>query len=576
MNHKRSKNIVSIIIILIAIVAIITGVVIFINTQKYKYELVQIDNNQIQYYKLEQDGKFGVIDKDGNILVEPKYESIDIPNPTKPVFIKSEDGQNFSAIDENGNNILTQYQNVEAIKINNISSNIPYEKSVLKYKQDGLYGIIDFEGNKITENIYNSITNVDYKEGNLKVEQNGQYGVINIKGTTVLKSEYDAIIADGYYDEETKYENAGFVLRIKTDDGYRFGYANSKGKIILDTLYNEINRITEIQGEDVYLITSNNGRYGLIKNGKEVLKNEYTEIEFDSNNNLLIVQKDQANGVVDLEGNNIVPIDYESIIIGGKYINAQKGENIVVFDSQGNNLETDIVSYNKVNDNYSIIIDGDNNYNIIDNSGNKKLKENYTYIEYINNDYFIVTKEGKTGIIDANGKVIVDLKYNAIQKIDETEALQATNSEQSRTDIIDNEMKIHDGLQNAYISKKDNYIKLYSENDVKYYNLDGKETTYKQLFPNNQVYATQKDGKWGLVDTNGNIVVNFEYDFVTEQNGQVAGIKKNGEWQIVNAKGEIISQNKYKLTWLDVTFLGNYYQINNSKEGIVYSGTATK
>ena len=101
---------------------------------------------------------------------------------------------------------------------------------MLKYKKAGLYGIMDLSGKEITKNIYNSITNIDYKEGNLKVEQNGEFGVININGTTLIKPEYESIIADGYYNEETKYENAGFVLRIKTDEGYRFGYANKKGK----------------------------------------------------------------------------------------------------------------------------------------------------------------------------------------------------------------------------------------------------------------------------------------------------------------------------------------------------------
>lgn len=573
MKHKNRKNVIIMIFVLILIIAIAVSVFIFLNNKKYEYELVQISEDQIEYYKLEQNGKYGVIDKEGNIIIEPNYVSIDIPNPTKPVFIKSDDGENHSAIDNNENEILTGYEDVEAISINNISSNIPYEKSVLKYKQNGLYGLIDFEGNKITENIYNSITNIDYKEGNLKVEQNGQYGVINIKGTTIIKPEYESIIADGYYDDETKYNNAGFILRIKTDDGYKFGYANRKGKIILEPLYNEISRITEIIGDDIYLITANNGRYGVIKNGKEILKNEYTEISFDSNNNLLIVQKDKSQGVVDLEGNNIVPIDYDNIIIGGKYINAQKGDNTVIFNEKGENLDTDILSYNQVNDNYAIVIDKDNNYNIVDKSGNKKLKENYTYIEYFNNNYFIVTKEGKTGIITGENEVIIDLKYNAIQKIDDTNALQAVDSTNNRTDIIDENMQIHEGIENAYISKKENYIKLYSETDVKYYNFNGGEIKYKDINPNNKIYADKKDGKWGFVDSNGNVIVEYTYDMVTEQNGSTAGVKKDGTWQIINTEGQLVSDEKITLSWLDVTFLGEYYKLNNSNSGTVYSKT---
>ena len=134
-------------------------------------------------------------------------------------------------------------------------------------------------------------------------------------------------------------------------------------------------------------------------------------------------------------------------------------------------------------------------------------------------------------------------------------------------------MQIHEGIENAYISKETNYIKLYSETDVKYYNLDGKEITYKEIAPNNSIYADKKDGKWGLVDANGNVVVNYEYDMVTEQNGNVAGVKKDGKWQIVDTKGQLVSDNAYTLSWVNVTFLGKYYQTNNSKNGIVFSGT---
>ena len=289
--NKKKKNIIVFIIVLVIILAGVIGVSIYLNNLKYKYELSVIQDSDIKYYKLENDGLYGVIDKEGNVVIEPKYVSMDIPNPTKAVFIKSDDGKNYSAIDEKENQLFTDYDSVEAISINSITSNIPYEKTVLKYKQGGLYGLIDFDGKKITENIYNSITNIDYKEGNLKVEQNGSYGVINIKGTTILEPVYDSIMADGYYDEETKYEDAGFVLRIVTDDGYRFGYADRTGKIILDTLYNEVSRLTEVKSDDVYLVTSTNGRYGLYKNNKEILANEYTDISFDSNNNLLILQK---------------------------------------------------------------------------------------------------------------------------------------------------------------------------------------------------------------------------------------------------------------------------------------------
>ena len=209
----------------------------------------------------------------------------------------------------------------------------------------------------------------------------------------------------------------------------------------------------------------------------------------------------------------------------------------------------------------------------MDDYRNKKLRDNYTYIEYFNNNYFIATKDGKTGVIDGNGNIVINVEYDAIQAIDGANALQAIKTDTNRTDIIDSNMNIHEGITNANISKKDNYIKLYSETEMKYYDLSGNEVTYKELFPNNQLYASQRNGRWGLVDGNGNVVVNYEYDMVTEQNGNVAGVKKDGKWQVVNTNGELVSDDAYTISWLDVTFLGNYYRLNNSSAGIVYSGT---
>ena len=162
---------------------------------------------------------------------------------------------------------------------------------------------------------------------------------------------------------------------------------------------------------------------------------------------------------------------------------------------------------------------------------------------------------------------------DAIQEIDGTSALQAIKTDDNRTDIIDSNMNIHEGIVNANVLKKDNYIKVFSETEMKYYDFSGNEITYKSLFPNNNLYASQSDGKWGLVNNNGTVVVPYEYDMVTEQNGNVAGVKKDGVWQVVDTNGQIVSDGQFNLSWLDVTFLGGYYKVNNSTNGTVFSGT---
>lgn len=573
----KKSNIKIFITIFIVILIIILAVVAvnLIQRTKYDFELEEISAEDAQYYVLQKDNKFGVIDRSGTVVIEPQYDSIKIPNPTKDVFICLVDGDNdiWKAVDKSNQQKWTSYSSVDCIALRAITSLVPYEKTVLTYKQGNFYGLMDFDGNIITEPIYEEISTVDYKEGYLKVKKEGNYGVINIRGVQILKEEYDDLLSDGYYDDETKYSEAGFILRVKTDDGYKYGYATTTGKIVLNPIYNEVNRLTEISDRsNLYFVTSVNGKYGLVKNSKAVLENDFREIKYDKTNNILIIEKDSKFGVFDIAGKNIIPIDYDAILIGGEYINAYKGEDIVIFNKEGRTISTDNYSKEVVSNNYSIIIDKDNNYNIVDRNNRVLLQKSYTYLEYFKDDLFIATDSTKTGVINAKGQVVVPIEYSTIQKVEGTNCLQATIIENNTTSIIDTNGKAKQGLEMSTLIKEDNYIKILSDNNVKYYDLDGNETTYKALFPNNKIYAVKQNDKWGFADARGNIVISCEYDFVTEQNENFVGVKKDGKWGILSTEGNIVKDAIYEITYNNISFLGEYYSINSNVGLPVYSG----
>lgn len=573
-NNKKT-------IIMITIIAIIvvTAIITFIKIGKGRNTNInEINEKDIEYYVLRKEQQYGVIDKSGNVVIEPKYIQVQIPNPTTDLFLCTVDtdveNPKWTVLNKDGQEILTQYQNVEALPINQQTSYVPYEKNILVYKEGAYYGIMDLKGNKITNAIYEEIAGIDYKEGYLKVKQQNSYGVIDTKGKNIIKCEYDNIMADGYYNKETKYKKAGFITRIKTDDGYLFGYVNEKGKKILDTIYNELNRITEIENDkDIYLIISTNGKYGLTKKGKVILEPEYTEINFDKNSNLLVVSKATAIGVVDIKGKTILPIDYDFVAIGGEYITANKGETKLVFNTLGEQIDTDISNHTTVSKEYSIIIDKDNYYNIVDNSNNKLLKDKYIYLEYFKDDMFIATKESKTGIIKSDESTVVPIKYGTIQEIEDTNLLQAIDTQTSRIDLIDEKGKIIDGLDNAKLIKTDNYIKIYSDVDMKYFNFEGKVVYNRELFKGNSIFADSKNGKWGFLNSNGTNITNYDYEYVTEQNGNVAGFKLNGLWGIMDKDGNIILEPTYKIS-TDSTpkFLGKYYESARGLNVPIYVG----
>ena len=82
---KKTKNIIIALIVAIIIIVSTIGIIVYKNINDISYELEKIE--KYSYFKLYQNQKYGVIDERGNILVQAEYEVINIPNPTKDVFI---------------------------------------------------------------------------------------------------------------------------------------------------------------------------------------------------------------------------------------------------------------------------------------------------------------------------------------------------------------------------------------------------------------------------------------------------------------------------------------------------------
>lgn len=562
---KKSK----IIIITIITILVFVAIAMYLwkrNENSYKIEKV----TNIKYNLILENKKYGVIDEIGNIIVKPQYDIIQIPNPSKPVFICMHDYNvnlqqyEIDVFNENGQKILTEYESVQALPTESTWDGIPFEKSVLKYKKNNKYGLISLENKIITKPIYDSIKAINYKEGMLLVEEDAKYGAINIKGKVIIKPEYDQITVDNYYNSETMYKASGFVVKKKVEDSYKYGYINSNGKVLLDTQYTEISRINEIiDDKNIFLLVFKNGQAGIVKNNKTILNYEYEDISYNAYNNMFVIQRNAKSGIADIKGKIIIQPEYDSIMFGGIYINAVKNNEITILDLQGNKIENNNI-YAKLptsNNNYYITIDKDEIYRVVDREDNVKIDNNYTYIEHIKDEYFIVYKDGKNGIIDLSGKSIADLKYNSIFKIAGTEIIQANINNTNNITLLNNEMKIVCNMNNASIEKEDNYFKVFSNDDIKYFDNNGNEISYKQIEPNNKMYAKKINEKWGFVNEENKLIINNEYDMVTEFNKYgFAGIKKDGKWGVVNIKGEIIQEPIYSFKWENPSFIGKYYK----------------
>lgn len=568
-----NKKIRWIIIGIVAVIIIAISIMAIINEVQLHYKVEEI--SEYKYFTLEQNQKYGVIDRNGNIVIEAEYGAVQIPNPSKAIFVcvkeYNENTKEYETVvyNEKKEVLLSNYKNVQAISIYTNVNLTPYEKSVLTYKENGKYGLINLEGKQITKTVYDEISSINYKEGTFLVKQNELEGIINMKGKVIIKCEYESVTSDNYYSENGNKKQAGFIVSKKTEDGYRYGYANYRGTIILNPIYTQLERVTEIANEKgVYFIAFENGQAGLLKNNKEILNYEYEDIQYNVLGSIFVTKRNGKYGAVNQEGTTVLYPEYDNVYTGGMYLNALKDKDIFIFDLNGNKIETNEVSKTKTeNANYYITIDKNNKYKVVDSKDNIIIDKDYTYIEYLPGDYFIVERDSKSGIIDSNGKSVIELKYDSISRINETDILQMETNKNIA--LYNLNMKEIVSMDNAIVKEvKDEkaYILLYSDTDFKYLDKKGNILTSQNLFENNSLFAKNINGKWGFVDKDGNLKVQNDYELVTDFNKYgFAGIKKDGKWGSINQNGEVVQEPTYDLKRNIPEFVGKYYRVNATK-----------
>lgn len=575
----KKKSIILIMIIVFIILVIGVATYFIIQNVKEKNKDYQIEEiSQYQYFVYQEEGNFGVLNTTGNTIIPAKYKEVKIPNPSKPVFVcYTEDGT--QVLNETSQQILTEYANIDVLKLKNVSSDLIYEKQVLKYEKDGKYGLVGLEGKQITKPIYEEIDTLQYKEGELLVKKDGKYGVINQKGATLIEAEYDKISADAYYSQETRYRYDGYIVANKTEQGYRYGYISQEGNMYLETKYNELKRLSEVgNNKEVYIVSAENGRYGVFKNNQKIIENEYQSITYDSTNNIFVVQKGKKYGVKNIDGNDVLKCEFAQIDIKGKFlytINSEGKEGVYSKDGQLTNMSANMMVIDiPEKQGYTIKIqteDGKTNYQICKDD-TPTTKDEYMYIQYLENDIFIASKrDGKLGIINSKGEEKAEFKYSTIQRIFDTNLIQITA--ENVTEIADTNAKVMLTMENADIVKKDQYIKISNDTETAYFNEQGKQVPSTEVFVDNTLFAKSKDGKWGFVDKSGNVKVDYEYDMVTEFNEYgFAGIQKDNKWGVIKQDGTVLKEPTYELTGKTTPeFLGVYYQVQYGSGQIYYT-----
>ena len=361
--------------------------------------------------------------------------------------------------------------------------------------------------------------NLIYDQNVIRVQKNGKYGLIDFTGKEIISADYEEIVA--ILGIENSY-------KVKKDGKY--GIANSEGKIVVEPKYADI----DILGKDNksgFIVKDDSGKYGIIDySNNEVLQIKYDSIEKIYGNDLYVVTVEKKQKVVNKQNEDVLTDGFDSI----KQILTTQ-ENAVIYVK-------------------------DNKYGVMNISGQVLIEAQYDKLEEAKTGIFIAQKDNKYGIINTNKEEKIPFEYNSIiynQKAD----IYILEDNNFNSNILNNnfETKITGIL--LELNETKGYLKLRIDDNYKYYNFKFEEKQEKDIFPNRTLFLSKKDGKYGYIDKNGEVVVDYIYDDAIEQNEYgYSAVKKDGKWGSINIKGDVIQEPTYNLDeYLLIDFIGRWH-----------------
>ena len=478
-DNEPKLNIKKVIAVAVAIIVII----MFVIALKNLLNSDSPSNNLVSttYFVINKDNKWGVIDNNAQIIIEPTYdEAIIIPNNKQDVFIciydaNYEDGTyKTKVIDNKNKELFKEYDKVQALENYDENKNMWYENNVLLVEKDGKYGLINLDGDNILDIVYDNIYTLKGVKNSLITVKEEKLGLVDNLGQEVIKNKYEEIKSLG---KDTK-----------------------------------------------KYIVKENGKYGVYG----ILDCKYQEIKALNNNEIFCVKENNKYKVIDKEG---------------KEIFTEKFDNI---ESIKNNI---------------IVYKNSKGYTAYNVNTKQKLGKDYTELTYTSNNMFIARVKNDYGIINMDNDIEVKTEYSNINYYEDVEIYELEEKDTDLNTILDSNLKeITKGIANDTNPEK-SYIKVWTEEGYKYYKTTGEEKKSSEILTQNNLFLSKQNNKYGFVDKEGNVVVEYIYDDAKEQNefGYVA-VKKDGLWGCLDKKGNVICNTKYNLDAnLLVDFIGEYH-----------------
>ncbi len=232
-------------------------------------------------YSKQKDGLYKLYDTDHNLWLEHSYDSIQVID--KNLYALTRDSLYFFFKPDNQEDIALD-SGVAGFGI--------ISEGLIPVFKDGQWGQVDEFGKLRIANRYEDIQ--PFSEDLAAIQLLGKWGFIDRDENLIIQPIYDMVapFSEG-------------LSVVRKDSNY--GLLNNQGQLILTEQFTTIDRQKE------YIILNSNGVFGLADNkGKLIRTPQYDNITALKYGYFLI-ERDGLKGVINLKGQDVVPLSYESI-----------------------------------------------------------------------------------------------------------------------------------------------------------------------------------------------------------------------------------------------------------------------
>ena len=390
-----------------------------------------------------------------------------------------------------------------------------YKTRVINKKAEEI--ITGYDTIQALEN-YDESNNLWYEDDVLVVSKEGKYGLVDFNGKELLPCEYDKI-------ETLK----GVPNSILTKKGDLYGLVDNIGAFIAETNYKSIKPISD-KNENGYIVVDSKDKAGVINYDKTIaIKPQYQDIKQLYGDGKYVVKEDGKWQIVDTEGNVYLKDKFDKVL-----------------SINGNN----------------VIVQKDKKCGVMTLEGETRIGLKYEDMSYTFNDNYIFKKDKKYGVMNLAGETVLKPEYESLIYRKDAGFLEGSKKDAINTDFIGNDFQVKVSGILSEINTESGYMKIRVDGEYKYYNFRFEEKTNRELLTGNTLFLDKKDGKYGYVNKDGIVVVDYIYDDATEQNVfGYSSVKQNGMWGCIDSTGKVVIAPAYQLVNNSmIEFIGKWHR----------------